>query len=1241
MASPYCGAALRVERIRGPLSCRLVRAPCPRARGGGAFCIPGSKAVPTAPPTRLAELARRLAARTAPVRVGGLRGGARAAVIARLVEAHPGAPALVLTAGAKETDRLVADLGAALGEGEGGRVRPFPHPDALPYDRFSPQPLVVAQRMDVLHRLANWGRRDWRRESSTPDAGGVDPGPGAPGDPRAGAEPPPVIVAPWSALAWRVPSREAVREATVRVARGDRVDRDALVARLVGAGYARQAVVEERGEVAVRGGIVDVFPPQRVHPVRIELLGDEVESLRDFDPASQRSQVELPAFVAPPPREILATRELVVERAGAIRTRGLAQGLPSRALDALLDALLRGALPPGSEAMAALLQPALESFLDFVPEGALVAIDEPDTARERLERFSVEALEGFAGTKGGERVVCEPGELLVPSDALVAATLARRPVQLERLETEGAEAVHTTTHDDLSHRLREARGAAAPLRPLLAALEAWRREGLAVAIAAPALSGAERLRTLLGEYALDTRLERVPAPAWQWSAPGEVAVRVMELSAGFVLRDDGLVAITEEELFGPREPRRRATSFRDAAALEALGEIAPGDRLVHAEHGIGIYRGLVLLEVGRIREEMLRIEYADGDRLFVPAHRLNLVQRYVSGDGPAPELDKLGGTSWERTKTHVRRRLRDMAKELLAVHAARELQPGFAFPPRDRALEEFEAAFPYEETPDQAAAIEDVLADLARARPMDRLVCGDVGYGKTEVAARAAHQAVMAGKQVAVLVPTTVLCQQHAETFRRRFEGLPVTIASLSRFETGKEARAVRAGLASGKIDLVIGTHALLQKDVAFHDLGLLVVDEEHRFGVAHKEKIKKLKETVDVLTLTATPIPRTLQMAFAGLRDLSVIQTPPPDRIAVRTQVSRFDESLVREAILREVRRGGQVYFVHNRVRTIGSLAELLGKLVPEVRVVVAHGQMPERELEDKMLAFVRGDFDVLLCTTIIESGLDLPRVNTIVIDRADALGLAQLYQLRGRVGRSKHRAYAYLLIPSEQAMSDEAKRRLEAIQDLSALGSGFRLASMDLEIRGAGNLLGAEQHGNLAAVGFDTYLELLEQEIERLRGGEPAPEVDPEIRLPIPARLPEEYVADVRQRLVLYKRLAGAPDAEAVERLADELLDRFGPLPLEARNLLGVIRLKVAARALGIASVALEDGQLVLGAAAASRVDPARLVALVRRRGEVEVLPDQRVRAPAPDRSADALLARAHWLIGELAGAGAGDVL
>ncbi|HEU4431283.1 MAG TPA: transcription-repair coupling factor, partial [Myxococcota bacterium] len=694
--------------------------------------------------------------------------------------------------------------------------------------------------------------------------------------------------------------------------------------------------------------------------------------------------------------------------------------------------------------------------------------------------------------------------------------------------------------------------------------------------------------------------------------------------------------LTEEECFGPREKRRTSPARVDGFAIESLGQLAPGDFLVHAEHGIGVYRGLVLLDVGRTRDEFLRIEYAGGDKLFVPVHRLSLVTRFVGTEGAPPPLDKLGGASWEKTKSGVRRKVRDMARQLLAVHAARELAPGFAFPARDRALEEFEARFPYEETPDQLAAIDDVLADLAQPRPTDRLVCGDVGYGKTEVAARAAHQVVMAGKQVVVLVPTTVLCQQHHETFTQRFEGLPVTIESLSRFDSPKESAATLEGLASGRVDIVVGTHRLLQKNVAFHDLGLLVVDEEHRFGVAHKERIKELKQTVDVLTLTATPIPRTLQMAFSGLRDMSVIQTPPPNRIAIRTQVCRFDESLIREAILREMRRGGQVFFVHNRVQTIGNIAELLARSAPEAKLIVAHGQMPERELEQKTYDFFHGKADVLLSTTIIESGVDVPRANTILIDRADALGLAQLYQLRGRVGRSSQRAYAYLLIPGEGALNSDARRRLEAIQDLSALGSGFRLANMDLEIRGAGNLLGAEQSGNLGAVGYETYMELLEEAVAELRGKQREAQVDPEIRLGIAARLPESYVADVQQRLVLYKRLASAPDDAEADRLRDELLDRFGPLPAEAENLLAVIRLKIAARRLGIAQVMLEGGELVFTAAPTTRVDPGKLHRLVTRvRADLRVMPDQRIRAALRARDPSALFARAGEVLEELGAA------
>jgi len=749
-------------------------------------------------------------------------------------------------------------------------------------------------------------------------------------------------------------------------------------------------------------------------------------------------------------------------------------------------------------------------------------------------------------------------------------------------------------------------------------------------------SHARRLSELLSDYGIDAQLGKRGRPCWRWSLPGRVEIRTAPISEGFDLPMEGLAVVTEEVIFGPREKSRRARArWPEGAAVEALGQLSAGDFLVHADHGIGIYRGLVEIEAQGISGEFLCIEYAEAARLFLPVHRLNLVQRYAGSDGHVPRIDKLGGSSWEKAKRRVQRALRDMAASLLSVHAARELADGFHFSPRDRLLEGFEAAFPFEETPDQLAAIEDTLADMQRSKPMDRIVCGDVGYGKTEVALRAAFRAALDGKQVAVLVPTTVLCAQHEETFRQRFEGYPVKVESLSRFRTPAESRQVRSGLADGTVDVVIGTHRLLQQSVRFRDLGLLVVDEEHRFGVGHKEKIKRLKKSVDVLTLTATPIPRTLQLAFTGMRDLSVIETPPTDRMAIRTQVCRFSEEIVREAILREMRRGGQTFFVHNRVQSIASMAETLGRLIPEASIIVAHGQLPERELEARMLSFMRGEAHVLLCTTIIESGLDIPSANTILVNRAENMGLAQLYQLRGRVGRSSHRAYAYLLVRNPDHLSPDARKRMDAIQDLSELGSGFRLATMDLEIRGAGNLLGGEQSGHLAAVGYETYMEMLERTIDELRGVAHEKEVDPEIRLPVPARLPESYVDDVNARLVLYKRLASCREAEEIERIADEILDRFGPLPEAAKNLLEVIQLKIQARRLGVASVDFSNGELVLTAAANSRVDPERLLSLLSQAGSgLRVAPGHKIFAVPPGRSAHQLFTAAQRLFANLEG-------
>jgi transcription-repair coupling factor (superfamily II helicase) len=1168
----------------------------------------------------LDDIARRIAERSGAVRLAGLRGGAGAVVGADLVAQLGDAPALFIAPTAKACDALAQDLCAALGEpAEGGRVRAFPAHDTHPYERFSPQPFLVAQRMDVLYRWLASARPDAR------------------------VEPTPIAVAPWTALALRVPSREVVRSRSVHLEVGQITDRDALVATLVGAGYSRMSLVEERGELAVRGGILDIFPPHRAHPIRIELLGDEVESIREFDELTQRSRDALSHVVAPPPRELLLNRSLVVDRSERIRELAVEQGVSNREVDELLDSLLRGHIPPGAESLAPLLQPAVETIFDYLPSDTLIVVDDPEAGRDRMQRYVSDAAENYAVARESGRVVSEPDELALSPEALEREVFARKPVLLERLDVVDLEAegehlsLRCSGHDGLRGELVKARSSDQALEPLVDALANWCDGGWRTALCISALSSAERLRHLLSEYGLEVRIAEKPRPASRWSSPGRVEIRVCDFSEGFVFPAERLVVLTEEVIFGPRQRRRVRAHWPEGASIEGLAQLEKGDYLVHAEHGIGIYRGLVELDLGIARGEFLRLEYQDGDRLFVPVHRLSLIQRYGGSDGHAPRIDKLGGLSWEKAKKSIKKSLRVMAHELLSLHAARELAPGHGFAGRDRHFEEFEATFPFEETADQAAAIEDVLGDLQRPKPSDRIVCGDVGYGKTEVAVRAAFRVAMDGKQVAVLVPTTVLCQQHEETFKERFEGHPMEIESLSRFRSAKDAKSVIERLADGSIDIVIGTHRLLQKKVDFRDLGLLVIDEEHRFGVTHKERIKQLKKTVDVLTLTATPIPRTLQMAFNGIRDLSVINTPPADRLAIRTQVCRISDALIREVILRELRRGGQAFFVHNRVQTIGAMQSRLARIVPEAKVIVAHGQMKERELEDRMLRFMHGEADVLLCTTIIESGIDNPRANTILINRADALGLAQIYQLRGRVGRSKQRAYAYLMIPgSEDALTTDAKRRLEAIQDLSELGSGFRLANMDLEIRGAGNLLGAEQSGCLAAVGYETYLSMLEETMDELRGKSHQTEVDPEIRLPVTARLPESYVSAVSQRLVLYKRLASCRDDSEIDRIRDELLDRYGSLPDEAENLFEVIRLKSRARRLGITAIDLAKGEIVLTAADESKVDPQRLLELLHQAGSgMRVAPDRKIYARAPTGDSAQLFAATRSLLANLGAA------
>jgi len=1134
------------------------------------------------------ELYQALERRSGPVRVRGTRGAAGAYLLARLLE-HDSAPAVWIAASREQADRAQQDLRTFLKR----EVWSFPDYDTTPYDRFSPHPELEARRMSGLYRFLCASQESrW------------------------------VAVTHWEAVIRRVLPIEELRDRVTHIERGMNMNRDELVRSLVAAGYHRATLVEERGEVAVRGGIVDLFPPQLEGPIRLELDFDEVVSIRSFDPATQRSQHELRHVVAIPPRpaRIPSDTGRWLERA---RELGRRQRIRESGIYQVTEAISHGRLPSGSTHLEPLFHDAeLVSVFDYLPPGTTWVVQDPDEGAKRRQAFLDSSLSLYTEACGQERLVARPEDLFLSEPALESALASRRPLLLDRLgASEGSSRetlidVDAPDHTELRREIHARQGSGHALEPLTTRLARWRSEGQRLRLLCPSLSSAERLADILRDYDHDIPVsgagnasEATDRPE---SADPEISARIeiAALSQGFEFPLENLVVVAESDLFGARIRRRVPRNTRRGEAIERLAQIQEGDLLVHAEHGIGRYGGLSQLSAGGLKQEFLLILYEASDKLYVPVSRLERVQRYTGAEDSSARLDRLGGGTWARTRKRVKRAVVDMAKDLLAVVAARETLEGYGFPAPDADYEEFEARFPYEDTPDQRKATDDVLCDMQKPRPMDRVVCGDVGFGKTEIACRAAYLSIAAGRQVALLVPTTVLCKQHAETLRARFADTPVEIRTLSRLESPKELRETREGLAAGRIDLVVGTHRLLSKDIQFRNLGLIVVDEEHRFGVAHKERLKQLRKLVDVLTLSATPIPRTLQMALTGMRDLSVILTPPPDRVAIRSEVCRFSDEVIMESIARELRRGGQVFFVHNRVETIEEFASYVRGLVPSARVAVAHGQMKAQELDRVMLAFVEHELDVLVCTAIIESGLDIPNANTILIHRSDHFGLAQLYQLRGRVGRSNRRAYAYFLLPPAGVMTHDARRRIEAIQDLSELGAGFRLANEDLEIRGAGNLLGAEQSGQIASVGYDLYMEMLEEAMAELRGEAHEIRIDPEIRLPVAALLPDSYVEDVNQRLVLYKQLSGARDDEELQSILDDVLDRFGPLPQEARNLAEVIRLKIRCKNLGIHKVETAHGELVLHASAQSKLDPKVLLRLLRQpRSPWRVSSNQRI--------------------------------
>jgi transcription-repair coupling factor (superfamily II helicase) len=957
---------------------------------------------------------------------------------------------------------------------------------------------------------------------------------------------------------------------------GDEMTPEILLDALDEGGYAREDPVTAPGQVARRGGILDIFPSDAEEPVRIEFLGDSVASLRRFDPDTQRTTAAVTEIETLPLSDLFATRSLLQALPAILAQRFAGR----RELPGLLDAIERGLPPEGTLDLLPLVPGATVPPWTHLPQGS-VALVEPEAVRQEAEGLVARSTEDRARHADG--LLPEVEEALVTPAALERALASARVVELREVEPAGQ-------------------------APHLAARPVPAYAGDVHRLAADLARSQTTTVVFLGNPGRASRLADVLREEGLAVGEGTRALtRVGTLSRGFELPEAALTVLADGDVF-PEEVHLHARGRRRGlrSFLSDFRDLKVGDLVVHEEHGIGRFLGLETLELGGVVRELMVLGYQGGDKLKVPVEAFDRIQKYASAEGACPQVDRLGSGAWEKTKTRVKKAMRDMAQELLKLYAERKARPGHAFAGESPWQSEFEAAFEYDETPDQAAAIADVAADMAAASPMDRLVCGDVGYGKTEVAMRAAMRAVLDGKQVAVLAPTTVLAFQHWKTFRKRFAPFPVTVEMVSRFRSPREIKAVLARAASGGVDVLIGTHRILSKDVVFRDLGLLVVDEEQRFGVAAKEKLKQLKTTIDCLTLSATPIPRTLQMGLSGIRDMSVIETPPRDRLAIQTAIVKFSTDTIAAAIRQELARDGQVFFVHNRVESIVSLAALVKRLVPEARVVVGHGQMPERELERVMLSFVEGRADVLVATTIVENGLDIPRANTLVVNRADRYGLAQLYQLRGRVGRSDRRAFAWLLVPPDTVLSELARKRLAAIREFSDLGAGFRIAALDLELRGAGNLLGGQQSGHIQAVGLDLYVKLLEQAILELRGASPAAAPRAVLQLGVELRIPPGYVPETHQRLSVYKRVSQLRDAGEVEALRAELADRYGPLPPEVLGLLRYAELRARAEALGVVQVERGQGAIVVRFDAQTRVSPEALVTLAGGRPGARLLPE-----------------------------------
>jgi transcription-repair coupling factor (superfamily II helicase) len=1144
-------------------------------------------------------------------RVSGLTSSARSLFIPLFARAA-GVPVIVVVPDNKAADALQVAVRAGCdltGAIAANRVLKLPAHDVLPFENLSPHPEIQEQRAATLWKMATGAAS--------------------------------IVIAPVEAAAMKLFPRHFYGGLTQVLRRGEEVDVETLLAHLAGVGYTPMDIVEMPGQYTRRGGILDVYSPEADRPVRFEFFGDEIEIIKKFDPETQRSSSPLDEALLLPLTETPVTERLLA----AVHTRLSGARVEAEdGSDLVAEAVAAGGVSvfPGWEFFAGVAG-ADATLLDLMPK-SLLFVDEPVMVQNQIDRWWNKVEQRHERASIGSLI--RPEDIYQRPEVLAAQLSSHAGIDIDQL---GAVDVldEDTTLGEIVFQSRPTLRFHGSIPAFIEQVRSLMEQETRMLLVAPNQGEVERVASVLREYELPYRLgSRVQHAgseniydessylAGNYRTP--IIVR-STLSAGVSLPDANLVLFgandfsDEADVMARPAPRKSKTG----AFVSDFRDLTVGDFVVHVEHGIARYMGLKEIEQDGVTIEFMILEFAEQARLYVPLTRLDLIQKYRSTDaGPAPVLNRLGSQQWAKTKARVRKAMQDMADELLKLYAQRKAAQGHAFPSDNEFQREFEDAFDYNETEDQLSAINDIKRDMESTTPMDRLLCGDVGYGKTEVAMRAAFKAVQDGRQVAVLTPTTVLSFQHFETFKERFKQFPIGIEMISRFRTAKEQKSIIERVESGRVDILIGTHRLLSKDIKFHDLGLLIVDEEQRFGVRHKERLKQIRREIDVLAMSATPIPRTLHMSLVGLRDMSVIETPPKDRMAIQTVVAKFDEKLIRSAIEVELERGGQIYFVHNRVETIYEIAAKIQELVPAARITVGHGQMSEGELEKVMLSFMHHEHDVLVATTIIENGLDIPLANTIVVNRADRHGLSELYQLRGRVGRSNRRAYAYLLIPPEQELTEVARRRLAALKEFSDLGAGFKIAALDLELRGAGNMLGGEQSGHIEAVGFELYTSMLEEAVAKLKGEERVEVPATQLSLGIGLRIDESYIAEENQRLRMYKLIAGVQNEGALADLRAELEDRYGPVPESVRHLLDAAALRLECERIGVAQIERKRDQLHIRFAENAGVDPGRLMKLVAKNAKrgAQFTPQGVLRYPLTSPKPDDVLIEIHSLLNQI---------